>query len=152
MYFERNSFIHDLVFSLIKIDRKHKKSIEESVARFNIHRSQHRMLLYLSSKGSSICQKRISDDLEISPAAVAKTLKKLEAMKLINRETSFDDNRYNEIAITEKGMDIVNKSRIAFSEVDKYMFSNFTDDELKTLKSLLAKADDNLNELSELKG
>lgn len=141
-----NNVLHTIVSKLINIDRKHRKAIEEQANRFGIHRSQHRMLMYISSQEDNISQKKISDDLEISPSAVAVTLKKLEISGLIFRKTTDNDNRTNNIFLSNKGKEIVERSKKAFENVDKMTFSNFTQDDIDQLIILLDKIEYNLNE------
>lgn len=126
-------------------DRLHRRIFENvAVATFGIHRSQHMMLMCISNH-SAFSQKDIAKKMAISPAAVAVTLKKLEADGLIMRNAVLDDNRKNSIIITEKGQNIVNETKRLFSEVDCTMFSGFTDAEIEVLTSCLEKMYHNLN-------
>ena len=62
----------------MKTDRLHRKAFEGLVSRLGIHRSQHIMLMHLA-KDEGTSQKALAEHLQISDAAVAVTIKKLEA-------------------------------------------------------------------------
>ncbi len=125
-------------------DRLHRRIFENAaVSNFGIHRSQHMMLMCIS-RHSAYSQKELAKKMGISPAAVAVTLKKLEADGLINRSAVTDDNRRNSIVITEKGQNIINETHRLFTNVDRTMFSGFSDEEIEIFTSCLEKMHGNL--------
>ena len=119
----------ELMHRLMLADRMHRAALEEYIGVQGIHRSQHMLLMYLERKKGCVSQKGIAKEFDISPAAVAVTLKKLEAGGYVERNVREGDNRVNEISITEKGREIVEKSRKWFDNVDRQMFCEFTDEE-----------------------
>ena len=137
---ERMETIH----FLLSTARLHHALFERLIGKYNLHRSQHRMLMYLSGQEQIPSQKQIADQFEISPAAVAVTLKKLESNGFIERVTSKSDNRFNEIRITEKGRDVVEKTIAYFSYIDDALFRDFSKDEVLQLRELVRRTSDNL--------
>jgi DNA-binding MarR family transcriptional regulator len=81
----------------------------------------------------------------ISPAAVTTTLKKLEREEYISRSMTDEDNRKNEIRITEKGLSKVVESRAVFESTDTEMFAGFTPEEIATFISFMERLDRNLD-------
>ena len=71
-------------------------------------------------------QKEVAQHFEISSAAVAVMLKKLEASGYIQRVSQKDDMRFNRIAVTEKGKSVINATKKLVDEVDFQMFENFS--------------------------
>ncbi len=130
-----------------RTNRLHMKVFDKCLGYMNIHRSQHRVLMYLARTGTAVSQKNIAAEFEISPAAVAVTLKKLEEGGYIERTAHENDNRFNAVSITEKGLDIVNATREAFFEVDMLMFDQLSTDELKSLSDCLLKMHDSLKKM-----
>ena len=130
-------------------DITHRKAIERWATDAGMHRSQHRMLMYLSKQDSTPSQKQLAERFEISPAAVAVTLKKLEADGYIERgkSTEHSDSRYNEIRITESGRQATVQSRKYFSHVDREAFKDFSDEELELFTSLLCRMQNNLRDI-----
>ena len=114
-----------------------------------IHRSQHMILMYLYRCKDKKSQKDIAKHFEISAAAVAVSLKKLEAGGYIKRTCCDNDNRFNEIEITEKGKAIVDFSHCLFEQIDAETFSGMSDNEKQTLVLLLDKVLSNLKIMNE---
>ncbi|MBO5199734.1 MAG: MarR family transcriptional regulator [Clostridia bacterium] len=134
--------------SIMHINRLHCKAFEAKISEVGIHRSQHMILMYLCRCENTPSQKQIADHFEISPAAVAVSLKKLESGGYINRNCSESDGRYNEIQITDKGKCVVEYSRKSFENIDARAYLGISDDEKKILMSLLCRVEENLRELS----
>ena len=133
-----------------RIDRAHRKLFEKhAVEAFGIHRSQHMMLMYIS-KNENISQRQIADHFNISPAAVAVTLKKLESIGLVIRNAAQNDSRRNNISISEKGMKIIEETRYIFGAIDRLMFNDFTDDEIAMLFDFSQRMYNNLIEAEKV--
>ena len=120
----------------LKCNRLHHALIESKVSALGLHRSQHTMLLTINHIGN-ISQKELAQSMEISPAAVAVTLKKLGAQGYIERRSSSSDSRVNNITITEKGREIIEKTTKIFDEVDEQTFRGFTEEKLERLYEAL---------------
>lgn len=106
--------------------------------------------MMLSHAKPDISQKEIAKELNISTAAAAVTLKKLEKEEYISRRVSKTDNRFNEIVITDRGRDILKESVEIFDTLDRKAFGGFTDEELKTLNCLLEKIKGNFDSVQSL--
>jgi DNA-binding MarR family transcriptional regulator len=104
--------------------------------------------MYLNRCNNKVSQKDIAKHFEISPAAVAVCLKKLQSEGYIKRSSSEDDSRYNEIEITEKGKNVVDYSRNVFEAIDTNTFKGISENERKILCEILDKVIVNLKELS----
>jgi hypothetical protein len=105
------------------------------------------MLLTINFNGN-ISQKELAKRMEISPAAVTVTLKKLEAQGFIERAQSEDDSRVNNITVTEKGRDIICQTGAIFDEVDEKTFAGFSEEELEEFLSYLRRVSSNLKTAS----
>ena len=104
------------------IGRMQHRIIEARVRRLGIHPSQHILLMHLSQMGRFPSQAQIAQELDVSPASVARTLKSLEANGYIERCGSDVDGRRNEIAITAKGEEMVRRSREIFDRLEAATF------------------------------
>ena len=128
---------------MIHTDRMHRMLLEMNVKYIGIHRNQHRVLMMLAHQDKIISQKAIAKILDITPAAVTGILKKLESSGYIKRSHG-DDNRYHEIEITDKGLELVNISREMFQNTDFSLFDGFTEEELDMYVMCLDKISFNL--------
>ena len=128
-------------------ERLHRCVFDRKASRFNIHRSQHRMIMYLARRNEPVSQKELAEEFEISPAAVAVACKKLEGLGFITREASPSDNRVNNLLVTKKGKELADESRRVFCNIDTSMFSDFSEEELSSFISCLEKMQKNLKNI-----
>ena len=129
---------------LMAIMRDHKSTIDSYVNETKLHKSQHRLLMVLSRMEKNISQRDLAEMLNITPAAVAVTLKKMEKMGLVQRMVSEQDNRYTQVVLTDKGKKIVKESRKIFQYVDEKMFAGFSEEELEVFEEYLNRIKENL--------
>lgn len=134
---------------LMSIMRDHKSVVDWFVNETKLHKSQHRLLMTLARLGNNVSQRDLAETLNITPAAVAVTLKKLEKNGLVGRKMAEKDNRYNEVVLTEKGKKIVKESYKVFKYADEKMFDGFSMEELDTFEGYLNRIKDNLSKKME---
>lgn len=125
-----------LLWKIKKLNREHRKSVEREVTKLGIHPSQHHLLMYLSCNGQS-SQNDIATAMEVSPATIAVSIKKLERGGYIEKRMDYTDNRFNQIVLTSKGREVVERSCRLFDEVDGRLFSGFTNEEKELLNQFL---------------
>lgn len=135
---------------MIKTDHMHRCMIDSRVGLLGIHRTQHRILMHLAKSDKLPSQKELADHLNITPAAVTGLLKKMEAEGYVEK-TLGRDNRFNELQITDKGRELVKRTRAVFCEADTSMFEGFTDEELDIYISCLEKLQANIRKQFERK-
>lgn len=140
----KNAALEKAIKLFICTERLHRCVFDRKASRFNMHRSQHRMIMHLTRKNKPVSQKELAAEFEISPAAVAVACKKLEAQGYITREASPADNRVNNLLVTEKGKELADESLRVFSSVDMAMFSGLTAEELECFITCLEKMQHNL--------
>lgn len=139
---ERNEYFSCMDL-LIKINRRHKKLIDRSIStEIGLHRTQHIILMKLSDQGTLPSQKDLAEHIGVSAAAISGALKKLEDDGYIERKIG-EDNRFNKIEITERGIECVSKTKKIFAEIDKSMFDGFDKSELELLIQLLERMNNN---------
>ena len=142
----------DIVKLFLLAARSHHHTFEKHADEFGVHRSQHRILMYLSRRGEVITtQKDIAENFQISAAAVAVSVKKLEDEGLISRNADENDNRSNIISLTEKGLNIVARTKSLISEIDEAMFEGFDEDEIVQFSAYLSRLCDNIRNYGEKK-
>ncbi len=137
----------EAIHVLMRVMRRHRACVERQIADLDIHPSQHHMLMRLARCEHIPSQRELAALMGISPAAVATTLKKLEREGYITRVSTDSDLRRNEIRITECGLAKVRESHAIFEAVDRAMFEGLDEESLRTLSSLVARLDDNLDRM-----
>jgi len=134
---------------LMRYLRMHRRVVEGRIRSLDIHPSQHFLLMQLSSAGPMPSQAQLAEMMDVSPASVARTLKKLDESGYIRRSDSCADSRRNEIEITPKGEAVVSASGRIFRTVDEAVYGDFSPEELRCLEGLLKKMIGNLSELEQ---
>lgn len=131
--------------------RMHRRAIGRFAADLGLHHSQHRMLMHLRYNEVIRSQKQLAEHFGVSPAAIATTLKKLEADGYIERAKSADglDCRNNEIIITELGRRVATDTEKYFKSVDCRAIDGFSEEEIATFVDLLDRMCKNLAEVSD---
>lgn len=135
-----------LMNSFMRVNRLHRMVLERQLNRTGVYRSQHQLLLYIAHTPNA-SQKDIAKLHHVSTATVAVSLKKLEQGGYIKRVVDQKDNRFNQICITEKGMEIVDGSIRFFKQFEKQVFEGFSEEELAVLQEYLDRVSRNLNQL-----
>ncbi|CDE72577.1 transcriptional regulator MarR family [Acidaminococcus sp. CAG:917] len=92
----------------------------------------------------SVEQKTIAIHCEIEPATVGTILLGMESKGLIVRKRENDNRRSLFVSLTPEGREYALKVKEIFDRNDKEIFSNFSDDEVETLKNLLNRVFDNI--------
>lgn len=129
--------------------RRHKRVLDNLVTELGISNAQHRLLMHLYRTECKPTQTELARTFDVSTAAITSSLKKLESQGLISRIPSAEDNRFNEITITEAGLEMVCQTHHMFSRADFAMFSDFTPEELDAFIACLEKMSVTLKELEE---
>jgi DNA-binding MarR family transcriptional regulator len=144
--------INTVIQKFISTDRLHHTLLEKQVSKGSLHRSQHRILLYVYKSSAPLTQKEIAEHFEVSPAAVAVALKKLEASGYIKRDTKKRDMRCNSVTVTKEGERILFQTKALVDKVDSRMFEDFSSEELTAFYGCLEKMQKNLNEFDARDG
>lgn len=134
---------HSLVHDVISVSIIHRCRISKTAQKVGLYYGQPVILEYILNN-EACTQKDIADKLHISPASAATSLKRLEKAGLVTRITDKNDTRKNRISLTESGISALNQFRSECRETDVEMFRGFSEDECKTLKNLLKRLRENL--------
>ena len=138
-----------VIKQFVRADRLHRQVVETTItSQTGIHRSQHMLLMRLS-RGCIPSQTQLAKEMNVSPAAIAVSLKKLETDGYITKDADADDCRCNRIALTEKGQCAINQTNKLFACIDNAMVQGFDDAELDALMNALSRIEQNLHSMLE---
>ncbi len=145
----KKTLYRDIMGSIIKTSRLNRRVMDGKIQQLGIHHSQHFLLMFLSRHSEMPSQREIATELDISPAAVATTIKKLEQSGYIKKNVDQEDGRYHEIGLTNKGRCVVEQSKILFQEKDIEIFEGIDEQELLQVQKTLGKVLQNLKDLEQ---
>ena len=142
---------------ILRTERMYQTVLDSRMTALNIHRTQRSILHEIGCEesrqnGKALSQKDIAERFGISSAAVAMTLKKMEAQGYIRRVMSETDNRYNELYLTDKGRKILAESGSIMEELDSIVYHGLTKEEVDAFLNVIYKMQENLMALPELNG
>ncbi len=148
---EREKLLQRATRALIHATRQHRRVADRRCIGIGLNQSQHRLLMHVSRFENIPSQKELAKHFDVSPAAVAVSLKRLEGDGYIERgkNTEKTDTRQNEIRITEKGRAEITETGKYFRLLDSQTFDGFEPDEIETLISYLERIQKNLSSLEE---
>lgn len=134
----------DIVKNMSKLTLLHRIHIQKMAAANGLYPGQLPILEYIL-QNDNCTQKEIAEHLQVSPASVATSIKRMQRSGLVEKITDKSDLRYNRITLTDMGRKVVTKSRKDFNKVDKLLFKGFSDDEIKELCGYFERMIDNLS-------
>ena len=136
---------HRIVELFLCAARSHHRAFECNVSEFGAHRSQHRIIMFLARRQDvTTSQRDIAQHFEISPAAVAVSVRKLEEKGLITRTENEADTRLNVVQLTKKGEQIALNTKNVIDRLDASMFEGFNDDEIERFSDYLYRLCNNI--------
>ncbi|NLX76316.1 MAG: winged helix-turn-helix transcriptional regulator [Clostridiaceae bacterium] len=134
----------DIVIRLEKLHLIRRIIRQKATIDFPMHPGQLHLLEFINRNGGCT-QAEVAENLMISPASVAVSTKRMEKAGLVEKRTAEGNLRCKRLYITDKGKRLSERCREAFDEFDRIVFTGFTKDELKTLRSYLDRLLDNIN-------
>lgn len=91
-----------------------------------------------------ISQEELANILNLDKTTVAKSVKKLETLKLIERNKSKTDQRKKELVATEKALLVKNKMIKHVEEKSKALFNGISVEDIDIFKDVLIKIEKNI--------
>ena len=126
---------------MIHITKAHHCVIESGMKDMGLHRSMHIMLYHIAKCDAPPSQKDLAQMLNISPAAVAATVERLESEGYIEKTVLNTDRRTNLISISEKGRSALDQVSGILGSTDEEIFAGLGEDEIdafiKTLDTII---------------
>ena len=101
----------------------------------------------MQEHSKDVFQKDIERELDLSNPTVTGILKRLEEKEMIKRIPSSEDARYKCLTLTDKGLDVIHECMdFGVNYIEKKLTKDMTEEELNTLRTLLNKVIDNMDE------
>lgn len=133
----------EAVGALHRLELLRRIKSREVMAPSGLHPGQPRMLDYIRSH-PGCTQKEAADELDVTPASAAASLKRLEKSGLVRREPDLKDARRNRLFITDQGTAQMEENHRQFEALDQRMFSGMTEEEVAAFQRTCEKMFDNL--------
>lgn len=136
--------LRKIIHTQMRLNALHRYNIHKAISGTGVFMGQPRMLELLAEK-ESFTQKEISDRLNVSPASVAVSVKRLQKAGLLTKTADENDLRLNHISISKKGREIGISIRHECDKIDAQMFKGFSDEEILLYESFINRLSENLS-------
>lgn len=121
-----------------EVNRLHFTRFHQTLSNFGLGKGQPPILKYLS-ENNGCKQSEIAQRERVSAATTTVMLQTMEKNGLIERKSDEKDLRIMRVYITPKGLEIQKQCDEAIENMEKEIYEEFTEEELKTFKYLLSK-------------
>ena len=123
-----------------------RERMDARMSRFGMTPAQTHVLLHLHQSGGQLPQRGLLDSLKVKPSTVNGILDRMEEKGLVERTVSGTDARQRLVALTLAGRKREEQVKQAFLEAEALIVRGLTKEETDTLRSLLERVIQNLEE------
>ena len=137
-----------IVFRLRLLATLQKIEFRKKLDKLNLHIGQP-MMLQTIMDNPGITQFELSEKMNVTPASIATSTKRMEKMGYLIKEEDPNNLRVKKLFITELGRNLAIESRNSIDEVDNKLFNGISDEELEFLVNIYDKLIINLAEIKK---
>ena len=123
-----------------------RERMDARMSRFGMTPTQTHVLLHLHQSGGQLPQRELLDSLKVKPSTVNGILDRMEEKGLVERSVSGTDARQRLVALTPAGREREEQVKQTFLEAEALIVQGLTKEETDTLRSLLERVIQNLEE------
>ncbi|MGH4117372.1 MarR family winged helix-turn-helix transcriptional regulator [Clostridium sp.] len=122
--------------------------VDAKLKKYNLNKVQAEVLLFLrDDKGANLTQ--INELFLFNKATITKIITHLEKNNYVNRVVSASDKREKGIYLTDKAKDIFPSIIEILEAWEDILTNNISNDDIETIRSMLAKMVDNITTSKE---
>ena len=133
----------DAVAAMHRLELLRRIMARNLLADLGLHPGQPRLLQYIWDH-PGCTQKEAADEMDVTPASAAASLKRLEKAGLVSRSPDEKDARRNRLFITPEGRSRMESNGQRFEQLDAKMFFGMTEGEVEAFRLACEKMFDNL--------
>lgn len=130
----------------MRLERLHllrRLYIQKTMPEHDLYFGQLPLLEYVC-RHEGCTQIEMAQALDVTPASIAVSTKRLQKAGLLTKETDEDDLRIKRLSPTGEGRARAKRGRELFTELDQRSFEGFTEEEFRQLTGLLDRIAKNL--------
>lgn len=131
-----------------RLIRMYYSRIQSQLAEVGLYRGQPPILMLLY-KNDGMSQKEMARALNLSPATMTVTLKRMEKAGLVLREMDEHDQRILRVHLSEKGREMCEAGESRFGVVTAELLDGFTLEEQQQLNEYLGRIAHNMERVVE---
>ena len=137
------SEIRDIWLHAHNMLRSARQYINENLRPLGISSAEGNILLHLFTQGQEMGQEQLVTQLDVSKAAISRSLHSLEAKGYITRQRDPDDKRAYRIQLTDAALEIGPAVEGIYNHIFALAVQNISQDELDCLMNLFGRISEN---------
>lgn len=126
------------------LSKKFKCSFKEKCNEKGINATYAEIIKCIVRSNNRVYQNDIAENTHLKAPTVSLTLKNMELLGLITRETDEEDSRKVLVKLTDKGYEMDNIIKECYKELDCKMVNNISIEDLGNLKRIILQMTENL--------
>lgn len=126
-----------------RVGHLHHHLVHDRLEALNLYRGQHRLLFALWD-GDGKTHKELSIRLNVQPATITKMVQRMEQNGFIDRKPDSNDQRVSRVFLTQKGIEIQEKLKQLFLQIEMDEIEGFSKEESDQLQAYLQRIQKNL--------
>lgn len=145
--------MHPVIRTMRQLERAHHNAVFAQMGQADLGDVGNPLLLFILAQAMEQAdetlpsQKHLAEQLHVSPATVAQSLKSLERGGYVRKEPDPADARRNQVYITDRGRQAVNHCIRIFQSVDAQTLAGFSPQEQEQLRGFHQRMLDNLRKI-----
>jgi len=128
---------------LFRASKLARRRVQLHLDRLGIHRGQG-FILWRLGKQQGLSQGTLADGLNVTPATVSGTLRRMEEAGWVVRRPDLSDRRVSRVYLTDNGQALVEELTNAFRTMEKELLAGFSPEQEKVFREALEKVRTNL--------
>lgn len=128
---------------LASICRLHYNLARQRLDDTGLHRGQPRVLFALKAQDGR-SHSELAEFLEVTPATVTNTIKRMEQAGFVERRRSQDDERVSRVYLTDAGRAVCSKVDFFMEQMEVSTFAGFSDEEKEQMRGYFRRMASNL--------
>lgn len=131
-----------------KMHCHHRTAHQKAMGRLGLRYGQPLMLMIIYDH-QPLYQKDLAAHMNVTPASVTVSIKRMEKSGWISKVSDSDDLRCTAIRLTERGEALARRCKEEMERIDREKFVGFTQEEMAQLADFYRRMNGNLQELEQ---
>ena len=148
MEFDSNYYESMIIYQLYKFQKNNREKMMKKYGLTDFYAS---FILVIKLAKKELCMADITKILDIDKANTTRGIALLELRGYVVRNKKHDKERKYTISLTEKGEILANDILDCIRKSRDYVLSILSDDEIRELKNIVKKIENNINSIEEQK-
>ncbi len=135
--------LRELIGAMNKLFITHRKYFLKKSQSFGLYVGQPALLGFVR-RNPGCTQTEIAENLGVSSASVAFSVKRLEKTGFLMKQVNSLNMRCNKLYVTSDGLDVLERFSDVYDEMNQAMFDGFSKEELDLLASFTERVQNNI--------